>query len=123
MPSRLAAPFTVAVAWYAEPLIDYVRRRHAQLRALGNRNTEIYRLLGAEIRQRPFAAPEVSGVAALVWAARPSLTSGEVAAIIEQSARRTAPGWTPTLGCGVLDAAAAVALALGSAAAPGPGGM
>jgi hypothetical protein len=48
------------LAWYAEPLLDYVRRRHAQLRLQGVRNPEIYRLLGAEIRRRPFAAPEVS---------------------------------------------------------------
>lgn len=48
------------LAWYAEPLLDYVRRRHAQLRLQGVRNPEIYRLLGVEIRQRPFAAPEVS---------------------------------------------------------------
>jgi hypothetical protein len=48
------------LAWYAEPLLDYVRRRHAQLRTQGVRNPEIYRLLAVEIRQRPFAAPEVS---------------------------------------------------------------
>ena len=48
------------LAWYAEPLLDYVRRRHAQLRLQGVRNPEIYRLLRAEIRRRPFAAPEVS---------------------------------------------------------------
>jgi hypothetical protein len=48
------------LAWYAEPLIDYVRRRHAELRLLGSRNPEIYRLLGIEIRQRLFAAPAVS---------------------------------------------------------------
>jgi hypothetical protein len=48
------------LAWYAEPLLDYVRRRHAQLRLQGVRNPEIYRQLGTEIRQRPFAAPQVS---------------------------------------------------------------
>jgi len=67
-----------------------------------------------------FAAPEVAGVAALVWAARPDLTNAQVAATIEQSAHRSAPGWTPTLGCGVLDAGAALELALrGSAPAGG----
>jgi subtilisin family serine protease len=59
-----------------------------------------------------FSAPEVSGVAALVWAARPELKNYEVADIIKQSARRDAKtGWTSTTGCGVLDAAAAVELA------------
>lgn len=48
------------LAWYREPLLDYVRRRHAELQRGGTRNTEIYRLLAAEIRRRPFAAPEVS---------------------------------------------------------------
>ena len=48
------------LAWYREPLLDYVRRRHAELQQRGTRNAEIYRLLAAEIRRRPFAAPEVS---------------------------------------------------------------
>jgi subtilisin family serine protease len=65
-----------------------------------------------------FASPEVAGVAALVWAARPELKNYQVADIIEGSADRDADaGWTPTLGCGRLDAAAAVALALSRTAA------
>jgi serine protease len=64
-----------------------------------------------------FAAPEVAGVAALIWAVRPDLTNVQVAAIIEQSAHRAAPGWTPTMGCGVLDAGAALALATSPSAA------
>jgi serine protease len=59
-----------------------------------------------------FAAPEVAGVAALIWAARPTLSNSQVAGIIRQSARRGDDGWTPTLGCGVLDAGAALALAV-----------
>jgi subtilisin family serine protease len=54
-----------------------------------------------------FAAPEVAGVAALVWAADPKLTYRQVAAIL----KRTATGqgaWSPELGFGVVDAAAAV---------------
>jgi subtilisin family serine protease len=65
-----------------------------------------------------FAAPEVAGIAALVWAARPELKNYQVADIIKASADRDAgAGWTPTLGCGRLDAAAAVALALSRTAA------
>ena len=65
-----------------------------------------------------FASPEVAGVAALVWAARPELKNYQVADIIKASADRDAgAGWTPTLGCGRLDAAAAVALALSRTAA------
>jgi subtilisin family serine protease len=54
-----------------------------------------------------FAAPEVAGAAALVWAADPKLTFRQVAAIL----KRTATGrgaWGPELGFGVIDAAAAV---------------
>jgi subtilisin family serine protease len=57
-----------------------------------------------------FAAPLVSGAAALVWAANPSMTAQQVA----QTLKATASGngtWTPELGYGVVDVAAAVALA------------
>jgi len=48
------------LAWYREPLVDYVRRRHGELQRRGTRNADIYQTLAAEIRRRPFAAPEVS---------------------------------------------------------------
>jgi subtilisin family serine protease len=57
-----------------------------------------------------FSTPEVAGAAALVWAANPRLTARQVATIL----KRTASGhgaWTPGLGFGVLDVAAAVELA------------
>ena len=56
-----------------------------------------------------FAAPEVAGVAALVWAANPALDARSVAWVLEHSA--TGSGWSPELGWGSLDAAAAVRLA------------
>jgi serine protease len=65
-----------------------------------------------------FAAPEVAGVAALVWAARPGLKNYQVAEIIKRSAQRDAGTcWNPVMGWGRLDAAAAVALATGRASA------
>jgi subtilase family protein len=65
-----------------------------------------------------FAAPEVAGVAALVWGARPDLLSHQVASILLRSAARPAgSGWTPDHGWGVLDAAAAVELATGKSTA------
>ena len=65
-----------------------------------------------------FASPEVAGVAALVWAVQPELKNYQVADIVKASADRDAgAGWTPTLGCGRLDAAAAIALALSRTAA------
>jgi subtilisin family serine protease len=57
-----------------------------------------------------FAAPQVAGAAALVWAANPQLTAPEVAQILKETA--TGAGrWTPDLGFGVIDVAAAVARA------------
>jgi subtilisin family serine protease len=57
-----------------------------------------------------FAAPQVSGAAALVWTANPSLTAQQVAQILKETA--TSRGnWTPELGFGVVDVAAAVARA------------
>jgi subtilisin family serine protease len=56
-----------------------------------------------------FAAPEVAGAAALVWAANPSLSASRVAWVLKHSA--DGKRWTPELGWGRLDAAAAVRLA------------
>ncbi len=62
-----------------------------------------------------FAAPEVAGAAALVWAANPLLDAAGVAQVLKDSA--SAHGmWTPELGWGVLDVAAAVARATGAQA-------
>src|SRR5215204_1109680 len=62
-----------------------------------------------------FAAPQVAGAAALVWAARPTATATEVAQILKQTASGRG-AWNPALGYGVIDVAAAVATALGTAA-------
>jgi subtilisin family serine protease len=59
-----------------------------------------------------FSSPEVAGAAALVWAANPSLTPGEVASILKKTA--TGQGsWNEELGYGVIDVAGAVARAQG----------
>jgi len=57
-----------------------------------------------------FSAPEVAGVAALVWAANPWLTARQVASVLKRSA--SGDTWNEELGWGRLDAAAAVQLAL-----------
>jgi subtilisin family serine protease len=63
-----------------------------------------------------FATPQVSGAAALVWAANPSLGPRDVALILKQTA--TGHGaWNPELGFGVIDVASAVARAAGTAQA------
>jgi subtilisin family serine protease len=63
-----------------------------------------------------FAAPQVAGAAALVWAANPLLRAEEVASILEQTASGGG-GWTPASGFGVLDLPAAVARARDAAPA------
>ncbi len=58
------------------------------------------------------AAPEVSGLAALVWARHPDYTPGQVEYTIEHTAddvnAATNAGWDPYLGWGRIDAARAV---------------
>ncbi|MBO0608155.1 hypothetical protein [Myceligenerans salitolerans] len=48
------------VAYYAEPVEDVVRRRHAELKTYGAKNPEIFARLAAELSRRPVAAPELS---------------------------------------------------------------
>lgn len=48
------------VAHYAEPLEDYVRRRHARLQLHGARNAQIFRILQHELSARPVAAPSLT---------------------------------------------------------------
>ncbi len=62
-----------------------------------------------------YAAPEVAGAAALVWAANPSLSAAGVAATIEATASSQGR-WTPDLAFGNLNVAAAVAVAAGGPA-------
>jgi len=59
-----------------------------------------------------YSAPQVSGAAALVWAANPSLTADGVAQILEETATGSGT-WNAGTGYGVLDVASAVADALG----------
>jgi thermitase len=64
-----------------------------------------------------FAAPQVAGAAALVWAANPWLRAAQVASILEQTASGRG-NWNAELGYGVLDVAAAVARAQSTSAEP-----
>lgn len=54
-----------------------------------------------------FAAPQVAGAAALVWAANPSLTAPQVALILKDTASGNGT-WTADTGFGVINVAAAV---------------
>jgi hypothetical protein len=48
------------VAFHAEPLEAYVRRRHAELKTHGARNPEIFRQVAEELAHRVVAAPALS---------------------------------------------------------------
>ncbi|MFQ5894019.1 MAG: S8 family serine peptidase, partial [Nitrospinota bacterium] len=56
-----------------------------------------------------FSAPLVSGLASLIWAKHPKLTSAQVARMIRQSARDIeTPGWDQFTGYGLVDARGAL---------------
>jgi len=57
-----------------------------------------------------FAAPQVAGAAALVWAANPALSAQQVAQLLKETASGGGK-WSSELGFGVIDVAAAVARA------------
>ncbi len=48
------------VAFHAETVEDYVRRRHAELQTYGVRNAEIFTRLRTELAARVVAAPDLS---------------------------------------------------------------
>lgn len=48
------------LAYYFEPVEDFVRRRHAELKTYGARNAEIFARIAAELDQRVVAAPRLS---------------------------------------------------------------
>ncbi|WP_404388294.1 hypothetical protein [Humibacillus xanthopallidus] len=48
------------LAHYAEPVEDFVRRRHSALQLRGTRNPAIYRTIAGELSQRLVAAPTLS---------------------------------------------------------------
>ena len=67
------------------------------------------------------ATPHVAAVCALLRQCNPSLSPADVKKVLMETARdRGAPGYDTQYGAGLLDAAAAVARALGSSPAPTP---
>ncbi len=62
----------------------------------------------APISGTSYAAPIVSGIAALIRARWPQLSARQVMRRIEESARRPPAGWNPLVGNGIVDPLAAV---------------
>jgi len=46
--------------WFAEPVPDFVRRRHRELGARGLTNDRIFAAIGTELSERLFPAPSLS---------------------------------------------------------------
>ena len=47
-------------AYYAEPVEDYVRRRHAHLKTYGAKNPEIFARIAEELADRVVSAPRLT---------------------------------------------------------------
>ncbi|HET6737236.1 type VII secretion-associated serine protease mycosin [Mycobacterium sp.] len=76
---------------------------------------------GKPITGTSYAAPVVSGVAALLRSRSPELTARQVMQRIEETAHRAPAGWDPVVGSGVVDVLAA--LTAGRPAQPPPNGQ
>ena len=48
------------LAFYAEPLDEFVRRRHTELKTYGAKNDEIFARIATELEERLVAAPTLS---------------------------------------------------------------
>lgn len=59
-PAEAARVVEDVVAFHAEPVEDYVRRRHAQLKTYGRKNPEIFARIAEELAGRVVAAPGLS---------------------------------------------------------------
>jgi hypothetical protein len=59
-PAEAARVVQDVLAWYREPVEDYVRRRHAHHHLYGRRNPETFELIAAELDGRLVAAPPLS---------------------------------------------------------------
>jgi hypothetical protein len=60
MPAEAARVIEDVLAWYREPVEDYVRRRHAHHQLYGRRNSEIFALIADELAHRLVAAPSLT---------------------------------------------------------------
>lgn len=59
-PAEAARVVEDVVAFHAEPVEDYVRRRHAHLKTYGAKNDQIFARIAEELAGRVVAAPELT---------------------------------------------------------------
>jgi len=48
------------LAFYAEPVDEFVRRRHSELKTYGAKNDEIFARIATELGERVVSAPQLS---------------------------------------------------------------
>ncbi len=59
-PAEAARVVDDVLAWHAETVEDFVRRRHRHHQTYGKKNAEIFALIGQELAAARFAAPELT---------------------------------------------------------------
>ncbi|WP_103955662.1 hypothetical protein [Nonomuraea solani] len=59
-PGEAARVVADVLSYFSEPVEEFVRRRHGELKARGRTNEEIFPRIAAELRGRRVAAPELS---------------------------------------------------------------
>lgn len=59
-PATAARVVADVIAYFDEPVEQFVRRRHAELKRAERKNLEIWAILAAELQERPFAAAQLS---------------------------------------------------------------
>jgi hypothetical protein len=59
-PGEAARVVADVLAFFSEPVEEFVRRRHAELKARGLTNEEIFSRIAGELPSRRVAAPELS---------------------------------------------------------------
>jgi hypothetical protein len=59
-PSEAARVVAEVVGYFAEPVSDFVRRRHRELKRRGLRNEQIFEVIAEELATRRVRAPELS---------------------------------------------------------------
>lgn len=59
-PRTAARVVDEVVAYFAEPVEAFVRRRHREMQRLGRTNAEIYARIAEELAERPVAAPALT---------------------------------------------------------------
>ena len=61
LPASVAGRVVADVlAFYTEPVEDFVRRRHTELRTYGAKNQQIFARIAQELSARPVAAPRLT---------------------------------------------------------------